>query len=428
MKSKAYEIHNDAQGRRGMITRFSGPASTLVSAKKFSGTTLRVGTNLAKGSRGPTRALASSFLAALCWSTLAGAEEYSVTDLGNLGGVINNTTEADGFAINARGQVTGGSYVTSFDYYAFIYSNGVLQDLGTLPGSSSSTGQAINARGEVVGFTSGYANASNISQRAFLYSNGVMQDLGSLGGVNSSASGINDRGQVVGDSQTSTGAFHAFLYSHGVMQDLSSLVGASSDAIGINNNGQIVGSFNTSTGTTHAYLYSNGTMQDLGTLSGYVNSIGNAINAIGEVVGAVCLNISCFKETGQAFLYTHGVMQALGTLGGDNSSANAINDSGEIVGWADTSAGATHAFLYSHGVMVDLNSEIGSATTIYSLTSAEAINDDGQIVANGVEIASGQYVALLLTPDRRQHHRRIGREGTADSSVASKRDDSTFEP
>ena len=58
------------------------------------------------------------------------------------------------------------------------------------------------------------------------------------------ALGINDSGQVVGRSYTSSSypfATHAFLYSNGVMTDLGTLGGTSSEAYGINAGGQVVG-------------------------------------------------------------------------------------------------------------------------------------------------------------------------------------------
>jgi uncharacterized membrane protein len=39
-----------------------------------------------------------------------------------------------------------------------------------------------------------------------------MKDLGTLGGDNSGAAAINDKGQVGGESQTSSGDFHAVLW------------------------------------------------------------------------------------------------------------------------------------------------------------------------------------------------------------------------
>jgi probable HAF family extracellular repeat protein len=67
-------------------------------------------------------------------------------------------------------------------------------DLGTLGGSESfATG--INNSGQVVGYC---YNSNNATNRAFLYSGGSMQALGTLGGASSEAYGINSSGQVVG--------------------------------------------------------------------------------------------------------------------------------------------------------------------------------------------------------------------------------------
>ena len=47
----------------------------------------------------------------------------------------------------------------------------------------------------------------------------------------------------------------------------------------------------------------------------------------------------------------------LGVLPGDfSSAANGLNDSGQVVGISQSSAGATHGFLYSGGNMTDVGS------------------------------------------------------------------------
>ena len=85
----------------------------------------------------------------------------------------------------------------------------------------------------------------------------------------------------------------------------------------------------------------------------------------------------------------------LGTLGGSDSNAYGINDSGEVVGSADTGT-ATHAFVYSDGTMVDLNSLI-DPNAGWVLTDAFAINDGGLIVGDGIN-PEGKDDAFLLTP------------------------------
>jgi probable HAF family extracellular repeat protein len=88
-------------------------------------------------------------------------------------------------------------------------------------------------------FTLGICLAGAAPAAAILY---TCKDLGSLGG-NTEAYGINATGNVVGSSQTSSGAYHAFLYSGGVMQDLGTLpaYNSSSYASAINKSGQVGG-------------------------------------------------------------------------------------------------------------------------------------------------------------------------------------------
>jgi hypothetical protein len=58
------------------------------------------------------------------------------------------------------------------------------------------------------------------------------------------------------------------------------------------------------------------------------------------------------------------------------------------------------AFLYRNGTMIDLNTlDTTSALATYvSLTSAQAINDNGWIVADGVDSRTGQQHVYLLSP------------------------------
>src|SRR3954453_11702891 len=68
-------------------------------------------------------------------------------------------------------------------------------------------------------------------------------DIGTLGGGYSYDSydyGINDLGQVVGDSTTASARAHAFLWQNAKMRDLGTLSGHNSYAYGINDLGQVV--------------------------------------------------------------------------------------------------------------------------------------------------------------------------------------------
>ena len=147
--------------------------------------------------------------------------------------------------------------------------------------------EAINDNGQVVGycFTSG-------SDHAFLYSNGIAQDMNTLipassGWTLEDAYGINDSGQVVGTGVNPSGQTHAFLYQNGTVTDLGTLGGGMSEAYGINASGQVVGDSTTAAGADHAFIYSSsGGMKDIGALPApYNQSEAFAINAAGQVVG-----------------------------------------------------------------------------------------------------------------------------------------------
>lgn len=93
-----------------------------------------------------------------------------------------------------------------------------------------------------------------------------MLDLGTLGGRTSYAVGINDRAEIAGTSETSSGHKHAFLYSNGGMKDLGTLGGDVSEASGVNNDGIVVGSSGTADHRWVAFVYSNGAMRALSDL------------------------------------------------------------------------------------------------------------------------------------------------------------------
>jgi probable HAF family extracellular repeat protein len=90
----------------------------------------------------------------------------------------------------------------------------------------------------------------------------------------------------------------------------------------------------------------------------------------------------------------------LGTLGWDFSWATGINDDGQVVGYSYgqlpfTPDNATHAFIYANHTMYDLNMLL-PVNSGWILTQANAINNFGQIVGQG--IINGQNHAFLFAP------------------------------
>ena len=230
-----------------------------------------------------------------------------------------------------------------------------------------------------------------------------VQDLGTLGGSSSYATGINDSGQVIGDSYTSAGEQHAFLYDEGAtpkMQDLGTLGGSSSYATGINDSGQVVGDSYTSAGEQHAFLYdSTNGMKDLNDLisanSGETIYEATAINTDGKIAATVFKHFDmapnfCGQESDSWDSYlaavltpattatptTYGV-QDVGTLGADYSEAAGINGSAQVVGTSWTSSCSQHAFLYDEGATPKMQ-DLGFLGNDYSY--AMSMNDSGQVV------------------------------------------------
>ena len=261
----------------------------------------------------------------------------------------------------------------------------------TLAGTGWDQAFGINSLRHV----SGFFTRADGSVGAFLYGDDIGTiDVGGLPGSSVNvARGLNDSDQMSGFSNLAGGA-RAFVWSVAAgIRDLGTLGGSSSVGERINAHGQVVGQSipvnDPQVPVSHAFRYTEGAgMQDLGTLPGTNRTSSSAygINAHGEVIG---YSHDPANVLTRAFLYTdRDGMRDLGMLGGRSSWASDINDNGAVVGIAELPSGQQHPYLYTRASgMVDLNSLIDS-TTGWTLWTATAINNRGTIV--GVATMGGR--------------------------------------
>ena len=353
-----------------------------------------------------------------------------LTDLGALNAGYSSVASA----INARGEAVGVSENGQIDPLtgnpegvAVLWKNGIV-NLGTL-GGNQSLANAINDRGQVVGaalntISDPFANSptscfpSQTFALCFLFVPAAteahafrwteawgMQDLGTLGGPDSSASFVNRRGQIAGESFTSftanssTGVptLDPFFWEDGKMVDIGTLGGTWGVPNWMNNRGQVVGSSNVAGDqNSHPFLWDkeNG-LKDLGLLPGGIYGEASSINDAGEIVGG-----SDSATNFHATLWKHGDIIDLGTVAGDKcGGANWINSRGQIVGTSGDCHFDDHAGLSENGgPLVDLQSLVqpGSGVT---LVSAIFINDRGEIAARGNPPSGIQHAVLLIPCD-----------------------------
>jgi probable HAF family extracellular repeat protein len=219
------------------------------------------------------------------------------------------------------------------------------------------------------------------------------------------AHGINNRGEVVGDSLS----FDRNLYTPFVWyQSQANALPLPSGAIGgrafsINDRGEIVGflDFGSSpppgTGQFHSVVWTpkgqDYVVTDLGGFEGYFFSVGSHINNRGDVVGSSNSRTNNFH----AYLWTGGPLQDLGTLpGGTASEATSNNQRGQVLGDSDRADGNVADFLWQDGIMTDLNDLVPAGTPLLD-GNPGGINERGEIAATAF-FPDGTSAAFLLTP------------------------------
>jgi hypothetical protein len=313
---------------------------------------------------------------------------------------LTNVASIDGFVpfetgINASGQVsgyvqdpTGNTRAVLYTGTAWVYVPGV---------TWGSTASGINIHGDIVG--SRVVGPGTITH-AFRYNaaSGQIDDIPPLtSGRSSYGFGINDNGDVVGQTDVSMNLYRAFVARFGQSPvQLPSLGGTNDLACGINNFGQIAET--TGTGGQHAArVEADGTtIEDAGTLDGPTGfaSAACAIDDFGHIGGSSSYNgfaqFHAYRwDPGDPVMADAGLSSVLGNV---YSIAGGVS-----VGYYQTSgAPLARALMYTDANgAVDLNTLL-PANSGWVLIEVLGVNASGQMVGDG--LYNGVPAVFLMSP------------------------------
>ncbi len=347
------------------------------------------------------RGLAGLALALALAPAQAAAPTYRLTDIGVAAGYSQSFAYAlsdDGRWVAGWLQTASGGTTRAFRWSA----DGGIQVLAQDAGATASRGFGINNSGQVAGESSFSGGRRGATLWA---SDGTPAALGTLpapaGATYSSvAFGVANSGAVAGwsDSVDNTRAF-GWTAAAG-MASLGALPGGTQTrAYAIAADGRAVGWGTSPAGDRGFVSDGSGALQVLPALSAAAGSRSRAFglsNGNGWVTGDA--RDPALGDTAFVWSAASG-MRALGKLPGASGSFGAdVNSSANAVGWNEGGAAGEQGFVWTAADgMLALTDRLDSGATGWQVQRARAINDAGAIVANAVG-ADGLVHAVLLSP------------------------------
>jgi probable HAF family extracellular repeat protein len=301
----------------------------------------------------------TALLAASLVSTGVAAQEYTLIDIGTLGGPGSYAA-----AVSNDGTVVGCADVLPSGAHAFAWKNGAMRDLGLASDATegSSCALAVNDRGVIAG--------RSATREIVVWNGRSVERLGVQGEVG----GINSAGVLVGSYETG-GLSRAFVYRNGAITPIGS-EGEYSHAAAINSRDQVAGS-----ASGRAFIYESGAIRFLEATAA------RDLNDVGVVVGQAA------SAYGQpfAFVYRGGAIEALPAP--SYSTAKAVNLRGQVVG----SGEGVYGWVVDNGRYTRLSDLPAMAQKGWRHPEPTGINDRGWIVGTASD-ADGNLRAFLLVP------------------------------
>ncbi len=344
--------------------------------------------------------------------------------------VSSGTLQMWANSINNLGQIVGGEvrqnangekYVAAYQ----MHNNQITYlDFGNV----NSDATDINDIGQIIGDAWGSTSTPS-NPKSVVYQNNTISVLDTSNLFTDrrgrlKATDINNQGEIsatqdFGDSTTGYLGSAPVIFKNGIAQSIYKNADGSTtpdpfygtrraEATALNDNADIVG-FGDADGIyflANAYLLADGKI-DIFALQEHRGfhdfSSASDINNHRQVVGT-SFDIYDNQYSDFAYIYQDGVITNLGSFDGavditdwETSAALAINDKGQVVGYAYSPShdGTNAAFLYENGEMINLNDYLKPELD-WQLTSATDINELGQII--GVGLKNGVLTSYLLTP------------------------------
>ena len=234
----------------------------------------------------------------------------------------------------------------------------------------------VNNRGQIIG------RYDDGSEQPFLRdARGRFITLQIPGARSAWASGINDRGQIVGIYSQNTpivkqegGRRHGYLWDRGRVTRIDVPGAVETGAFGINNHGAVVGAYLDASGRSHGFVWRRGRLTTLD-VPGTADTTPQGINDQGQIVGfAADADGNSFR----GFLRSRGRYRTFAAPAVSLTLPVGINNRGQISGYTSDAAGTTvRGFLLARGVD-------GRFTSIRfpgaPFTLATGLNDRGQLV------------------------------------------------
>jgi hypothetical protein len=264
--------------------------------------------------------------------TVPGATLVTPMGVNDLGQVVGGYSTGSNYTVFSFG--TSNSFdVTGVTQSAFYYTGGTISSIAP-QGSGLIQASGINDSGSIIG----YGSFSPNPESAFLEQSSGSSTLnvpGSSGGF-TTARAINNSGEIVGTFLNTTAGFvvDGYLYSNGNYETVAVTGATVTELLGINNDGQILGeSYSASSGTSF-FIDASGVFTDITVPCSGQAGLGGFNDD--DQIGVNCQTAS--GETAFIYNYVSGISTPLSLPVGSlqYEYITGLSDNGNVVGYYAT--------------------------------------------------------------------------------------------